>query len=123
MTKNEVVFFRVLHEAVGDLYYIFPQIHLSAILDHELYGQNWKGAFSHINGKSVDFVLCEPYHLTPVAAIELDDKTHDKEDRKIRDAEVERMLAEARIPMIRFVNPSKLIPSSVRKRILDTLQA
>lgn len=121
MTKNETALFKVLHEAVGSLYYIFPQVHLSAILDHEIYGQNWKGAFSHINGKSVDFVLCDPKNLIPVAAIELDDKTHDLEDRKARDAEVERMLANARIPLFRFINPSKLIPNSVRNRILDKL--
>ena len=35
-------------------------------------------------------------------AIELDDKTHEKEDRIIRDREVERMLATAGIALKRF---------------------
>jgi hypothetical protein len=57
ITKSENDFFRMLNSVAGDRYFIFPQVHLSAILDEKIKGQNWKAAFKHINEKSVDYVL------------------------------------------------------------------
>ena len=61
-------------------------------------------AFRHINGKSVDFVLCDKETLRPAYAIELDDLTHEQSDRRKRDAEVERIFKEANLPSVRFKN-------------------
>ena len=104
MTRTEADFFVKLEQAVSERYYIFPQVHLSAILDHKVKGQDWSYAFRHINGKSVDFVLCDKETLRPFYAIELDDYTHGAADRKKRDAEVERIFKEAKLPLVRFSN-------------------
>ena len=104
MTRTETEFFVKLEGAVNERYYVFPQVHLSALLDHHVKGQEWKYAFSHINGKSVDYVLCDRKTLRPTYAIELDDYTHDKADRRERDAEVERIFEEAELPLVRFRN-------------------
>ena len=87
---------------VSERYLVFPQVHLSALLDHRVKSQDWRIAFRHINGKSVDFVLCEKITLQPVYALELDDFTHNRRDRTERDAEVERIFKEARLPLVRF---------------------
>jgi energy-converting hydrogenase Eha subunit A len=102
MTRTESEFFLMLDKAVGYRYYIFPQAHLSAILNHKVPGQNWKNAFRHINGKSVDYVLCDKQTLKTVYAIELDDYTHQYRNRQQRDEEVERMLSSAGIQLIRI---------------------
>lgn len=102
MSKTESDFFVKLEQAVSERYYVFPQVHLSAILDHRAKGQEWKYAFSHINGKSVDYVLCSKTTLKPAYAIELDDYTHDKADRRERDREVERIFEAANLPLVRF---------------------
>lgn len=104
MTRTEADFFMKLERAVSERYYVFPQVHLSAILDHKVKGQEWQYAFRHINGKSVDFVLCDRETLRPFYAIELDDFTHDAKDRKRRDAEVERIFEAANLPLVRFTN-------------------
>jgi hypothetical protein len=104
MSKAEGDFFLKLDRAVSERYYVFPQVHLSAILDHRIKGQEWKYAFSHINGKSVDYVLCNKADLKPTYAIELDDFTHDKPDRRERDTEVERIFEAADLPLVRFKN-------------------
>ena len=83
---------------------MFPQVHLSALLDHKVKGQDWRIAFRHINGKSVDYVLCDKATLQPVYAIELDDYTHERRDRVARDSEVERMFKVANLPLVRFAN-------------------
>lgn len=104
MTQTESEFFSKLNHVVSERYYVFPQVHLSALLDHKVKGQDWKFAFRHINGKSVDFVLCDKETLRPTYAIELDDLTHKQSDRRKRDAEVERIFEEANLPLVRFKN-------------------
>lgn len=102
ITKHEHELFSRLHEIYGGNYYIFPQVHLSTILDHKIHGQNWQGALSVINRKSVDFVICDKIYLRPLVAIELDDWTHGLEDRKSRDNLVETIFAQADMPLVRF---------------------
>lgn len=104
MTRTESEFFTKLDRVVCDRYYVFPQVHLSALLDHKVKGQDWRFAFRHINGKSVDFVLCDRETLRPTYAIELDDLTHEQSDRRKRDIEVERIFKEANLPLVRFKN-------------------
>jgi very-short-patch-repair endonuclease len=104
MTRTESEFFSKLDRVVRDRYYVFPQVHLSALLDHKVKGQDWRFAFRHINGKSVDFVLCDKETLRPAYAIELDDLTHEQADRRKRDIEVERIFQEANLPLVRFKN-------------------
>ena len=119
MTRTETEFFVKLERAVSERYYVFPQVHLSSLLDHHVKGQEWKSAFWHINGKSVDYVLCDRQTLRPTYAIELDDYTHDKADRRERDAEVERIFEEAELPLIRFRNKD-VSEAEIIKSLMNT---
>jgi hypothetical protein len=121
MTNAENEFFNMLMDAIGARYFVFPQVHLSAILDHNVKGQNWKAAFRSINGKSVDYVICDKTSRKPLIAIELDDYTHNAEDRKQRDIEVERILGEARIHLLRFTNYKTISRDEIRRQIAETL--
>ena len=49
MTAAEIRFFKHLESLIGKNYYIFPQIHLSTLFDHKIYGQHFWSAFQHIN--------------------------------------------------------------------------
>jgi len=104
LTRSEHECYDALVEAVGMEYRIFAQVHLPTIVDHAVRGQNWRAALAHINRKSVDFVLCDKAYLSPKLAIELDDKSHERPDRQERDREVERILREAGVPLLRLKN-------------------
>ena len=104
MTRVEAEFFVKLSRTVEERYYAFPQIHLSTVLNPTATGKDWTYAFRHINGKSVDYVLCDKETLRPTYAIELDDYTHNQAARRKRDAEVERIFKEADLPLVRFKN-------------------
>lgn len=119
MTERENKFFKQLNEILGNKWFIIPQVHLSALLNHKVKGQNWKAAFRHINGKSVDYVLLSKETMKPICAIELDDSTHNYKNRVERDAEVERIFADAKLPLARFKNPEKLS----RQDIVNTIAA
>lgn len=116
ITKPELDCFKALEIAVGDKYNIFPQIHLSSIFDHKVNGQKWRAAFSHINQKSVDFLLCEKNYLTPVLAIELDDKSHEMPNRVTRDENVELIFNDAKMPLLR-INHQSINPEILREKI------
>lgn len=117
MTKPEHELFDVLMSAVGDSYLIFAQVHLPTLLDNKVVGQNWRGAFRHISEKSVDFVLCDKAYISPKLAIELDDKSHERPDRIERDEEVERILGEAGIPLLRLENHGRFNQEEIKDRI------
>lgn len=102
MTAPEHEFYDLLNRAVGDKYRIFAQVHLPSLIDHKIPGQNWRGAFRHIDEKSVDFVLCDKNNIAPLLAIELDDTTHEHEDRQERDSIVENILSRAGLPLLRI---------------------
>ncbi len=121
MSRAEHECYDALVIAVGEKYHIFPQVHLPSIVDSKVIGQNWKGAFGHINQKSVDFVLCDKAYISPKLVIELDDKTHERQDRIDRDIEVERILKDAGIPLLRLENNGKFNSSELIQKINETL--
>lgn len=104
MTRAEIDLYKKLIHICGSKYIVVPQAHLSAIFDHKIKGQNYKAAFFHINGKSVDYVLLDSRDYKIKYAIELDDYTHNQKDRIKRDAEVNRIFKEANLPLIRLKN-------------------
>lgn len=122
MSRAEHEFFDILIEVAGNQYYVFPQIHLSTILDNKVVGQNWRGAFRHIDEKSVDFVICDKAYIKPILAIELDDRTHEREDRKGRDGEVERILNESGLSLLRFRNNGGFNKEEIKHLILEKLR-
>lgn len=122
ITRPEHEFFDILIEILGNKYHVFTQVHLPTILEHKIKGQTWKAAFSHINGKSVDFVICDKLYIKPLLAIELDDKSHDRLDRIERDSEVERMLQEAGMPLLRFGNNGLFNKEEISRLVLEKLK-
>lgn len=121
LTRAEHEFYNALVDAVGGEYRIFAQVHLPILVDHAIRGQNWRAALAHINRKSVDFVLCDKTYLSPKLAIELDDKSHERPDRQERDREVERILREAGVPLLRLENRDSFNPDELVERIEETL--
>ena len=123
MTKAENDFFGLLKALLQDRYQIFPQVHLSALLDEKkVKGQNWQAAFRHINGKSVDFVVCDKTYARPLLAIELDDFSHDTEGRRSRDVEVERMFESAHMPLLRLMDYQAMSRETIATQIEERLQ-
>jgi len=116
MSRAEHECYDALVLAVGEKYHIFPQVHLPSIVDNKVVGQNWMAAFRHISQKSVDFVLCDKSYIAPKLAIELDDRTHERQDRIERDGEVERVLKDAKVPLLRLKNHGRFNPKELSEQ-------
>jgi very-short-patch-repair endonuclease len=121
MNRAEHEFFDVLIDVVGSNKYVFPQVHLSTILEHRIKGQDWRAAFRRINGKSVDFVICDKAYIKPLLAIELDGRSHEIEAVRQRDADIEQIFEKAELPLLRFTNHGSPNKEEVRRRVAEAL--
>jgi len=103
LSKNEKEFLGELDRVVGSRYRVFAQVRLGDLVSVEMGGSRrsrWK-ALSQVFGKSVDFVLCNRLTLEPVLILEVDDRSHEAADRRGRDKLVDRVCAEAGLPLVR----------------------
>jgi hypothetical protein len=61
----------------------------------------WQTAFNRIQSKHVDFLLCRSTDLSPVLAIELDDKSHSRGERQERDHFLDALFSNSGIHLLR----------------------
>lgn len=119
MTAHEATLFRRLETIVRGRYYVFPQVHLSSLLDHRVKGQDWRAALSTIQRKSVDFVLVDMTSLKTAYVVELDDTTHDQSDRQQRDEMVAPLLLDADMPLVRLRDIDRLSDEDIENAFRD----
>ena len=103
-TKTEWVFYKVLHDAVSDRFLVMGKPRIADVLFVRK-GQtrsDWARAFSQISSKHVDYLVLEPKEGRIVAAIELDDPSHQRQDRQARDVFVNQAFQDAGIPLLRY---------------------
>jgi very-short-patch-repair endonuclease len=103
LTTNEKSFLMTLDAALGRNYRAFAQVRLAELANPTL-GANPASRRQALNGvmaKSVDFVICDVLTLDPVAAIEVDDKSHLLPERQQRDAFVNAVFLEIGLPLMR----------------------
>jgi hypothetical protein len=95
---EQVLYFRLV-QALPD-YIVLAQVQLSGLLGVKK-GNNYQAWFNRINRMSADFVVCKK-DSSIVAVIELDDATHQKEDRQAADAKKDKALSSADIRVVRW---------------------
>lgn len=88
---------------------ICPKVRLWDLIEPKKSSGDRKTLENKIRSKHVDFVLVDP-DLKLIGVLELDDSTHDREDRKSRDSFVRDALEGAGITMIqtRSITPDTL---------------
>ena len=102
LSPAEHSFYQVLKTVVGPRVHICPKVSLSDLFFVKSSDAGeWRTYTNKIDRKHVDFVLCDPRTMAPVAGVELDDKSHQRADRKVRDAFVEGVFAAAGLALLR----------------------
>lgn len=101
LTAAELSFYHVLRGVVGERAIVLTKVNLADIF----YTQNQRenpGAHGRISQKHVDFLLCTADTMRPLVAIELDDSSHQRPDRRERDTLVNRVFETAALPLLHF---------------------
>jgi very-short-patch-repair endonuclease len=99
LTQPErVLYFRLVH-ALPD-HIVLAQVQLSRLLGVKK-GNNFQSWNNRINRMSADFVVCNK-DSSVVAVIELDDTSHERQDRQVADAKKDKALSSAGIRVVRW---------------------
>lgn len=119
MTAAERSFYGVLCDVVDGQLHVFPKIRLLDLLYLPKGTENRQGHMNRVMSKHVDFVLCDLQNVKPQLVIELDDSSHEREDRKERDAFVDRALEAASLPILHIAAKHTYAP----KELADLIEA
>jgi hypothetical protein len=118
MSDAESYFYLLVDNMLPSGYRLFPQTPLSAVFAVRKKSRHYMSRFNKISAKRADYCICRenrtpgfPYlKLEIVALIELDDRSHERKDRRKRDKFVNRLCKKCGVPMLRFASRSNKNP-------------
>lgn len=121
LSPNELSFYRVLVSLLGTDFVVQSKVRLADIF----FVAQQDASFSHFNRISqrhLDFLVCDSATMRPVLGIELDDSSHDREDRKERDRFVDSVFQSARFPLVRIRAQRSYNPRVIGEQIAPFLK-
>lgn len=119
LTPAERSFYEVLRGITQDQVHVFPKVRLLDLLYLPKGTEDRQAHMNRIQSKHVDFVLCDLQNVRPLLVIELDDASHEREDRKQRDAFVDQALEAASLPILHVPARHTYAP----KELADLIEA
>ncbi len=105
LTEAERKFYLVLSEIIGNDYLIFSKVRMADLLYlPKMNNSDYYHYQNKIQSKHVDFLLCDKENIKPLLVIELDDSSHLKIDRVLRDTLVDKIFESAQMPILHIKN-------------------
>ena len=121
LTASEKAFYVALMLAAGRRYVAFPKVRL-ADLCQDLDRWAGTGAFDQVSSTRVDFVLCDAKTFRPVLAVELDDRSHVRGNRRDRDGLVDGIFRTMGLGVYRQWIRRSYDPAAIARGIEDALE-
>ncbi len=123
-TPAERSFLGVLEPNLPSGVRVFGKVRLEDILGVKagLERGERQAARNRINRKHVDFLFVRSSDLAPLAGVELDDSSHDEEDRQQRDEFVDSAFASAGLPLLHVPAQKSYNPAEIKAKIASTLK-
>jgi very-short-patch-repair endonuclease len=118
LSPAEITFLRALQMAVREDWLIFSMVRLADIIKVRTKTRKSQSWNSRIQGKRLDFVICDYETLEVKLAIELDDASQPRTDR---DRFVFVALTAAGLPLLRVRAQERYETAALRKDIEDAL--
>lgn len=107
---------------------IFAKVRLEDLLrlPRGIYGRRKMQLRGWTRSRHIDFVLCDSQSIRPLVAIELDDSSHEREDRIEIDKRKDKILEDAGLPLLRvkvrsYYDPEELF-KNIKEKLTDTLK-
>jgi hypothetical protein len=102
LSPAELSFYQVLRSVTGAQVNACAKVSLGDLFFAETGDpRKNRSAANGIDRKHVDFLLCEAATMRPMLGIELDDRSHDRPERRARDELVDGVFAAAGLPLLR----------------------
>lgn len=124
-TPAERSFLGVLEQNLPPGVRVFGKVRLEDIIGVKsgLERGERQAARNRINRKHVDFLLVRANDLAPLAGLELDDSSHEAEDRQERDAFVDSAFASAGLPLLHVPVQKSYNPTELKAQLSRLLSA
>lgn len=127
LSPAEKSFYQLLNKMMAPHFTVFTKVSLADIFFVVRPNDN-RSAYNRINRKHVDFLICDPQTISPLFAIELDDRSHERADRIERDEFVDEVFSAANLPLLHIplrtsYNTSELgalFKKALQQRQVDT---
>jgi len=100
LSSSELSFYKVLGQIFTNRYLVLAKVSLSDLFfvtNPDKHMKYW----NKINRKHVDFLICDSNTMRPLMGIELDDSSHSKQQRQLRDVFVNDVFEVAGLPLAR----------------------
>lgn len=114
MDGTEKKCFQLLIDLFGNRFYVIPDVALSALLNHRVGAQDKYAAYHFIEGKSVDFVLCNKKSLRPICAVKVGER-HRSKTKDTETTDMSKFFRSAHLPFVYLSEPDKL----TKHRLID----
>jgi hypothetical protein len=121
LSPAEIHFLRTLQAAAREDWLIFSMVRLADIIQVRPRTRKFQTWNSRIQGKHLDFILCDCETMEVRLAIALDDGQPRSAERQRRDRFVSVALAAAGLPLLRVRAQEKYETAALRKDIEDAL--
>ncbi len=122
LSQGERVFYGALCHAIdGGRYRVFCKVRLGDLLYVAKGTEERRGYTNRIQMKHVDFVICTSDLLRPVIVVELDDRSHERADRRERDAFVDAALRTAGLPIVHVQARSAYDPNAIKAALMTAI--
>jgi very-short-patch-repair endonuclease len=122
LTEAEKKFYFILSEIIGNDYLIFSKVRMADLLHlPKMNNSQYYHYHNKIQSKHVDFLICDKENIKPLLVLELDDSSHLKIDRILRDTLVDKIFENAQVPILHVKNSATYDKASLLKQIKMTL--
>lgn len=120
LTKSELHFYESLKQVTPSNVGIAFKVRLADLISCD--DKNWgRGYGRHISAKHIDFTLYDIHTTQILACIELDDRSHDRPDRKRRDKFVNNAFLATELALIRVRTQKHYNLAALKKDLFTVL--
>jgi hypothetical protein len=124
LSPSELSFYKILSLVIPKEFVIFTKVALKDIFFVTEKDRSKQSTYHNkISKKHVDFLVCNASSMKPVCGIELDDSSHGRQDRVIRDDFVNQVFKNAGLPLIRYTNKRSYVLSEVEEKLQTVIQS
>lgn len=116
MSAPELELYDILLGVVGSRGIVYPQMALISLLD-----KTTQSSYRNELFRIVDFVVCDRRTFKPLLVIELNDASHKRAERAMRDEKVRCILERAQLPLVTLTLDDLEDERAIRKKVLSAL--
>lgn len=124
LSENQQNLFRALEKAIGENYYIFPQIHLSSLLKIKEEAERERDKYFYkLARPSVDFVLCDKQAISPILAIKIINFSEESPTKRQDNKFVEKSLLAAGLALLEIEEKKEYNADEIKKLISEKISS